>query len=160
MTDIRIIIQTMLPILKKYGFRATIFVITAFIDKRPGYLTSVQLKKLQAYGMDIESHTVNHKPLKELPKAQQLQELTESKAFLEKLLNKKINYIAYPDGSYNKDTIECAKEAGYTMAFTTDGRWSMKKNGLLTLDRDYISSKYDMSIFKDRITNPNYKFTY
>lgn len=151
---------TMLPILKKYGFRATIFVITAFINKRPGYLTSIQLKKLQAYGMDIESHTVNHLPLAELPKAQQLKELIDSKAFLEKLLDKKINYIAYPDGSYNKDTIECAKAAGYTMAFTTDGRWSMKKNGLLTLDRDYISSKYDMSIFKDRITNPNYKFTY
>ncbi len=151
---------TMLPILKKYDFRATIFVITAYIDNLPGYLTSAQLKNLQDYGMDIESHTVNHKPLKELSKVQQLQELTDSKAFLEKLLNKKINYIAYPDGSYNKDTIECAKAAGYTMAFTTDGRWSMKKNGLLTLDRDYISSRYDMSIFKDRITNPNYKFTY
>jgi peptidoglycan/xylan/chitin deacetylase (PgdA/CDA1 family) len=53
----------MLPILKKYDFRATIFVITAYIDKLPGYLTSAQLKKLQHYGMDIESHTVNHKAL-------------------------------------------------------------------------------------------------
>jgi peptidoglycan/xylan/chitin deacetylase (PgdA/CDA1 family) len=150
----------MFPIMKKYGFRATVFVITAYIDKLPGYLTSQQLKDMQAYGIDIESHTVNHKPLKELPKDQQLQELTQSKAFIETLLNKKVNYIAYPDGSYNKDTVECAEEAGYTMAFTTDGRWSMKKNGLLTLDRDYIGSQFDMSKFIDRITNPNYKFTY
>lgn len=150
----------MLPIMKKYGFRATVFVITSYIDKLPGYLTSKQLKEMEAYGIDIESHTVDHKALKELTKPQQQQELTESKAFLETLLNKKINYIAYPDGSYNKDTVECAKEAGYTMGLTTDGRWSMKSNGLLTLDRDYINSQFDMSKFVDRITNPNYKFNY
>jgi len=72
----------MFSIMKKYGFRATIFVITAYIDKSPNYLTSAQLKELQAYGMDIESHTVDHKKLKELPKNQQLQELIDSKAFL------------------------------------------------------------------------------
>jgi Predicted xylanase/chitin deacetylase len=148
----------MFPIMKKYGFRATIFAITDYLDKSKDYLTSNQLKEMQVYGMDIESHTVDHKYLNKLTKEQQLKELTDSKAFLENLLNKKINYIAYPYGAYNKDTVECAKTAGYTMAFTTDGRWSMKKNGILTLDRVYISGQFDMSVFKERITNPNYKF--
>lgn len=148
----------MFPILKKYGFKATVFVITSYINKLPGYLTSKQLKEMQAYGVDIESHTVDHKPLNTLTKAQQLVELADSKAFIEKLLNKKVNYIAYPDGSYNKDTVECAKEAGYTMAFTTDGRWSSKSNGLYTLYRDYINGQFDMNTFIQRITNPNYKF--
>jgi len=148
----------MFPIMKKYGFRATIFVIIAYIDKSPNYLTAAQLKEMQAYGMDIGSHTVDHNKLIELPKDQQLQELIDSKAFLQTLLDKKINYIAYPYGSYNKDTVEYAKEAGYTMAFTTDASWSMKKNGILTLGRVYISGQFDMSVFKDRVTNPNYKF--
>ena len=108
------------------------------------------------YGIDIESHTVDHSYLNKLTKDKQLEELTNSKAFLEKLLNKKINYIAYPYGAYNNNTVECAKEAGYIMAFTTDGRWSMKKNGILTLDRVYISSLHDVSVFIERITNPNY----
>lgn len=146
----------MYPILKKYGFRATIFVITSYIDKSPDYLTSNQLKEMDTYGIDIESHTVDHEPLNKLTKDKQLEELTNSKIFLEKLLNKKILYIAYPYGAYDKNVAECAKEAGYTMAFTTKGRWSMKKNGMFTLDRVYISSLHDINVFTERITNPNY----
>lgn len=146
------------PLLKKYGFRATVFVITGYVDKVGGYLTSSQLKEMNDYGVDLESHTVNHDHLKTLSKDKQLATLTESKAFLEKLLNKKINYIAYPYGEYNNDTLECAKEAGYKLALTTDGRWAMKKNGIFSLDRVYISSQFSMDVFKDRISNPNYKF--
>ncbi|AGK95776.1 polysaccharide deacetylase family protein [Clostridium pasteurianum] len=146
------------PLLKKYGLRATVFVITGYVDKMPAYLTSSQLKEMNSYGVDIESHTVNHDHLKTLTKDKQLATLTESKAFLEKLLNKKINYIAYPYGEYDNNTLECAKQAGYKMALSTDGRWSMKKNGIFSLDRVYISSQFNMDIFKDRISNPNYKF--
>lgn len=42
------------------------------------------------------------------------------------------------------------------MAFTTDGRWSNKENGIYSLDRVYISSLRNMENFKERITNPNY----
>lgn len=146
----------MYPILKKYGFIATIFAITSYIDKSPDYLTSKQLKEMDAYGIDIESHTVEHERLNKLTKDKQLEEFTDLKIFLEKLLNKKINYIAYPFAAYNKNTVECEKESGYTMVFTTDGKWSMKKNCMLTLDRVYISSLHDINVFIERITNPNY----
>ena len=148
----------MFPLLKKYNFKATIFVITANIDKEPRSMTSKQLLEMEKYGVDIESHTVNHEHLKTLTKNKQLETLTQSKKDLEKILNKQINFIAYPYGEYNKDTLLAAKEAGYTMAFTTDGRWSSKKNGILSLDRVYISSLKDISDFKNRITNPNYSF--
>ena len=148
----------MFPLLKKYNFKATIFVITANIDKEPRSMTSKQLLEMEKYGVDIESHTVNHEHLKTLTKNKQLETLTQSKKDLEKILNKQINFIAYPYGEYNKDTLLAAKEAGYTMAFTTDGRWSSKKNGILSLDRVYINSLKDISDFKNRITNPNYSF--
>lgn len=147
----------MFPVLKKYNFKATIFVITSNIDKDPNSMTSKQLLEMEKYGVDIESHTVNHENLKELPKDKQLETLIQSKKDLEKILNKQINFFAYPYGGYNKTAIEAVKEAGYTMAFTTDGRWSSKNNGMLSLDRVYISSFHDMSVFKDRISNPNYK---
>jgi len=150
---------TMFPILKKYNFKATIFVITANIDKDVRNMTSKQLLEMEKFGVDIESHTVNHEHLKELTKNEQLITITQSKNDLEKMLNKKINFIAYPYGEYNKSTLEVTKEAGYTMAFTTDGRWSTKKNGIFSLDRVYISSAFDMKVFVDRITNPNYKFS-
>ena len=149
----------MFPLLKKYNFKATIFVITSNIDKDANSLTSKNLLEMEKYGVDIESHTVNHDNLKELTKAKQLETLTQSKKALEDILNKQINFFAYPYGGYNKSAIEAVKEAGYKMAFTTDGRWSSKKTGILSLDRVYISSFHDMKVFKDRITNPNYKFT-
>lgn len=146
------------PLLKKYNFTATIFMITSCIDNSANYLTSAELKEMSCYGIDIESHTVNHEHLKTLTKGAQLDTLIQSKTFLEKLLNKKINYIAYPYGEYNNDTLICAEQAGYKLALTTDGRWAMKKNGILSLDRVYISSFFSLDIFIDRITNPNYKF--
>ena len=147
----------MFPVLKKYNFKATIFVITSNIDKNPNSMTSKQLLEMEKYGVDIESHTVNHDNLKELSIDKQLQTLVKSKQDLERILNKQVNFFAYPYGGYNKSAIESVKKAGYTMAFTTDGRWSSKNNGMLSLDRVYISSFHDMKVFKDRISNPNYK---
>jgi hypothetical protein len=55
-------------------------------------------------------------------------------------------------------TIADVQKAGYKMALSTDGRWAMKKNGLFSLDRVYISSQFSLKIFKERLTNPNYPF--
>lgn len=148
---------TSFPILKKYGFKATIFVITSTIDKDPSYLTSEQMKEMEAYGFKMESHTVTHRDLDSLSYDEQYKELSESKAALEKLLKRPINYAAYPSGKNNAATVKAAKAAGYTLAFTTAGRWSDKSDGMLTLDRVYISTFYSMQIFIDRLTNPNYK---
>lgn len=143
----------MLPALKKYNFKATIFVITSNIDKNANYLTSKQLIEMEKYGVDIESHTVNHENLKDMPKEKQLETLIKSKKDLEKILNKQVNYFAYPFGGYSKTSIEAVREAGYKMALTTDGRWSSKSDGILSLHRVYISAFHDMKEFKRRLTN-------
>jgi peptidoglycan/xylan/chitin deacetylase (PgdA/CDA1 family) len=147
-----------MPILKKFGFKATIFVITGAVNKSKNYMNVEQLKEMEASGMDIQGHTVHHKNLKELSYAIQLQTLKESKDFLEKSLNKRIKYFAYPYGEYSKETLKAVKEAGYTMAFATAGRWSDKADGILTLDRVFISGSANLDVFIDRISNSNYKF--
>lgn len=145
------------PILKEFGFKASIFVITGVVDKDPNYMTSAQLKELEANGIEIHAHTVNHEKLSELSYDRQLATLKESKEFVEKLLNKKAGCIAYPFGMYNDNTIKAAKEAGYTMGLTTNGKWSGKEDGILTLDRVYISSLRDLDNFKERVNNPDFK---
>ena len=147
-----------LPILRELGFKATIFVITDVVDKSPGYMKLEQLKEMQASGMDIQSHTVYHDNLTKLSYEKQVKTLKESKQFLESALSKKIQYFAYPYGVYSKETLTAVKEAGYTMAFTTAGRWSDKVDGVLTLDRVFISGSANLDVFIERITNPNYKF--
>jgi peptidoglycan/xylan/chitin deacetylase (PgdA/CDA1 family) len=147
-----------LPILKEFGFKATIFVITDAVDKSKNYMNVEQLKKMEASGMDIQSHTSHHKNFKELSYNEQLETLKRSKNFLEKSLNKRIKYFAYPYGEYSKESLKAVKEAGYTMAFATAGRWSDKSDGILTLDRVFISGSANLDVFINRISNPNYKF--
>jgi peptidoglycan/xylan/chitin deacetylase (PgdA/CDA1 family) len=145
------------PVLKALGFRATVFVIPALTDKPGPYLNSTQLKEMDKNGMSIESHTVNHEKLGELSAAKQLETLVQSKQMLETILNKKIQYIAYPFGSYNAYTLEEAQKAGYTMAFTTNDGWAGKSTGIMFLNRVFVNSLKGMDQYIERLNNPNYK---
>ncbi|AZV55240.1 polysaccharide deacetylase family protein [Clostridium sp. AWRP] len=147
------------PILKEFGFKATVFMITSSVNNEKDFLTSSELKQMDSYGMDIESHTVNHDKLDRLTYDKQIQTLKDSKEFLEKLLNKKIKYIAYPYGKWNESAIKALKTEGYSMAFTTAGGWTNKDQGIYTLHRVYVSEKYGMNEFKRRLTNGNYEST-
>ncbi|WP_420868989.1 polysaccharide deacetylase family protein [Clostridium cochlearium] len=145
------------PILKELNIKATIFVITDLIDNNKNYLTSSQIKEMSNNGIDIQSHTSKHEDLPTLSYKEQLETLVKSKKFLENVLNKDIKYIAYPFGNWNNDTLKAVKDAGYSMAVSTTGTWSFKENGIYSLDRVYISSKFDLNEFKRRISTPNYK---
>lgn len=149
--------ETAYPILKEYGFKATIFVISDYIGKDE-YLNISQIKELDENGIQIESHTIKHETLNTLSYYDQLNTLKQSKESLQKLLNREIKYIAYPYGKYNETTIKAAKAAGYSLALTTDGRWSDKSDGIYTLDRVFISGLHDLDTFIYRITTSDYDF--
>lgn len=144
------------PVLKKYGFKATIFVVADAIDKESNYLTSPQLKELQQNGIDIESGTDENVRISNLPSASQLESLKDSKSKLEALLNKKVNYVSYPFGSYNADTLLDAKNAGYTLGFSRDGKWTYKTDDKFKLSRVYISPQHTEADFENRVNNNNY----
>ncbi|MBU3180176.1 polysaccharide deacetylase family protein [Clostridium psychrophilum] len=148
------------PILKKYNFKATIFVITGFLDKGKQFLTSTQLKEMQKNGIDIESHTNLHQKLGTYTYASQLKILKTSKEYLEKTLHKNVKYISYPHGSYNLDTLKAVNAAGYKMAFTTNGRWTSISNGILSLNRVFISGFHHSNSFKTRVNHSWYLFWY
>jgi len=106
------------PILKKYGLRATIFIIPSFISAYPGYMTWEQLKEMDANGITLESHTLTHPKLEELPDDEIRAELLNSKNLLEEQLGHPIEFLAYPTGTYNLHIAGIAKDAGYKGAFT------------------------------------------
>ena len=106
------------PILKKYGLHATIFVIPSFTSLYPGYMTWEQLKEMEANGITIESHTLTHPKLEELPDDEIRSELLNSKTLLEQNLGHPIEFLAYPTGTYNLHIAGIAQAAGYKGAFT------------------------------------------
>ena len=106
------------PILKKYGLRATIFIIPAFTSVYPGYMTWEQLKEMEAGGITVQSHTLTHPKLEALPDDEIRVELLNSKNLLEENLGHPVEFLAYPTGTYNLHIAGLAQDAGYKGAFT------------------------------------------
>ena len=106
------------PILKYYGMRATIFVIPAFVGNYNNYLTWEQLLEMEEHGITVESHTMNHYKLEELPDDEIRSELLNSKQLLEEKLGHPVEFLAYPTGTYNLHIAGIAKSVGYKGAYT------------------------------------------
>ncbi len=68
---------------------------------------------------EIGAHSVNHPSLADHPSAYQLQEIQQSKADLEKLLNHPVTTFAYPYGSFVDETMTLAEQVGLECACST-----------------------------------------
>ncbi|WP_097025624.1 polysaccharide deacetylase family protein [Clostridium peptidivorans] len=137
------------PILKKYNFKATIFLITDSIGQH-SVLNEEQIREMYANNIDFQSHTASHHELNVLPYQKQLDELVRSKEALSKLLNKNIDCICYPVGRYNADTIKAAKTAGYKIGFTTKPGHAKQSDGLYTLTRVRMFPGMGMQILNSK----------
>ena len=111
------------PILKKYGFPATVFMITEKIGSRgspdPGeeedncYLSPDQLREMAGAGITIGSHSATHPHLGRIPFNQADREITHSKKVLEDLLGLPVRWFCYPFGSFYPELMESVRKAGY-----------------------------------------------
>lgn len=149
------------PIMKEYGFKATIFMRggasilpqKAF-DSKTLQVISVSESYKYIYVFEYGCHTYNlHSTdknniplLLSLPKDKIIEDLKMNK----ELFNTK--YIAYPFGKYNSDTIEYIKELGYEMGFTGNHGYVSKAMDKLQLPRIIIEPKTTMAKFKEILT--------
>lgn len=114
------------PILKKYGFTATLFIYTDFIGVSRNALTWHQLAKMKADGIEIGSHTVHHSDLSKPKQEEDAQaymarineELRLSKRIIDKKLGQNTTLLAYPYGRYNKTVLKISEQSGYRIAVT------------------------------------------
>ncbi|MGB9681236.1 MAG: polysaccharide deacetylase family protein [Minisyncoccia bacterium] len=106
------------PILKQYGYPATLFVIPKAVGEE-GYMTLNQLRILSNNGWEIGSHTYSHQKLTTLPASEVERELKRSKEWLEER-GLKVYSFAYPYGAYNESVIEKVKKY-YSVARIGEG---------------------------------------
>ncbi|HEX3045168.1 MAG TPA: polysaccharide deacetylase family protein [Bacillota bacterium] len=117
----------MLPIMKKYGLKATFFIFpNAMGGSKERWLQWDEVLEISRAGMDIGSHALTHPYLtvrkqngKQMDEAQYQvwleKEVTQSKKLLEEKLNIPIKSLAYPFGLYNSQVETAAIKAGYSM---------------------------------------------
>lgn len=119
------------PLLKQYGFRATIFLLgnhqitentwDAETGEQPHKLMTLSEKKMLASDVwEIGSHGFDHLHLTKVSREKAFQEIQKSKESLENDFSKKIYCFAYPFGSTNSEIAQLAKKAGYSFAVNTD----------------------------------------
>jgi peptidoglycan/xylan/chitin deacetylase (PgdA/CDA1 family) len=116
------------PILDKYGFKATFFIVCNYANYNYGdsYMSWQQITQLQNDGMDIESHSMSHKDLAALPVADLDYEIGQSKqCLLDHGINggdgTGVNMFAYPGHSgADNPTIVKTVAKYYNMARSGD----------------------------------------
>ncbi len=94
-----------LPLLKKYSFTSTDYIISGVINNDPNYMTSAMVKNLNSAGQEIGSHTVTHPDLTTLTLPQVDNELSSSQQFLQSLLGIPVKNFASPYGASNQQVV-------------------------------------------------------
>ncbi|NIW20509.1 polysaccharide deacetylase family protein [candidate division KSB1 bacterium] len=151
-----------LPVLRKYNYTATIFVITNYVNKwndwdyplprnRNMHCSWEQLKELAAEGWEIGSHTASHRSLTQLSNSELRHELDESKCQLEKRIQNKVNVLSYPFGKFDDRVIHFAKMSGYQAACTLGHKVSKTKEKLHTLERRGVYFFEPFHLFKVKL---------
>lgn len=138
------------PALRKLGMRATFFVIVNKIGT-PGFMAWEHLREMQAQGMSIQSHTMNHHALATLPAGEIWAELSEARQRLEEMLNKKINFISFPHGSYDARVTRAAAEAGYSAWCTSDFGYYQAWRPPESIPRLIVRNHHVLADFKSMI---------
>ena len=109
------------PLMQKYGFTGTIFMITDFTDaQKPEYIVWAKALEMARAGWRLESHTKNHPSLEGQSVEFQRDQLKGSMDALKKNLGYTPRFLAYPYGKFDQNSIKILQEVGYWGAVTTN----------------------------------------
>lgn len=179
------VIENAVPILKKHGLPAGIFVPADNIGKPPRWeiqdncsdknetiMSEEQVSELYNSGFEIFSHTLSHPVLVESEDDKLKAEMVESKQILERIIGHEVIGISYPHGACDKRVCAAAKQAGYKLGFTIEpctvddstddlqiGRFAVSANDGLVKFRLKVCGAYQVTKYlqalKRKIMRPN-----
>lgn len=130
------------PVLKKYGLRATFFIIVNEVGRMQGdRLNWEQLRKMQDSGLiTIGSHAVGPDPLTKIKSEEELRrQIFDAKKILEEKLGRPVETFAYPEGRFNAHIRQLVIDAGYKVAVATSPGRDYPNDDTYALKRIRIS---------------------
>jgi peptidoglycan/xylan/chitin deacetylase (PgdA/CDA1 family) len=162
--------QLALPVLDKYAFKATFWIIAG---KGIGW-PHMDWDEIEAVAQnpryDVYSHTMTH-PWKSgdtMPDwmkgrtvgkgpDQVRWELTESRRVLAEKLGRPVPYLAWPGGHYDEAMIELARESGYVALFTIDNGVNHPGDSPLRIRRTMVHGGCDDQVFAQILSDGLYR---
>jgi peptidoglycan/xylan/chitin deacetylase (PgdA/CDA1 family) len=143
-----------LPVLLRYGFGATVFVVAGQLGgvnawdepgPRKALLTTDQIRAVAGAGIEIGSHSLSHPRLSMLPEGRLRGEVRDSGAILGDVLGREVAGFCYPYGALGAREADAVAEAGYAYACavgksTVDGDISTV-DGRFAIRRTYVGDR-------------------
>ncbi|MHA0289051.1 polysaccharide deacetylase family protein [Mycobacterium sp. C3-094] len=141
-------ITTALPMLQRFGYTASIFVLAGRLGgtnewSRPGpekaLLTAAEVRELDRSGMEVGSHGLQHVSLVKADDEQLNAEVIRSRDILAEVLGHEVGGFCYPYGYLDARVVGVARTAGYDYACAVKtsaeiGRYAIPRT--LVHDRD------------------------
>lgn len=144
----RSVYDLMSPLLKRYGYPATLFIYPSAISNADYAMTWAQLRELKASGLfDIQSHTYWHpnfiREKRTLAPAAYAKlvdsQLVRSREKLERETGGGVTLLAWAFGLYDGELMRRAAELGYEAAFTIERRHARPGDALMAIPRYLVT---------------------
>ena len=160
------------PIMARYGFTATVYVITGMVGRvtnwtahgaglpRQAIADWSQLESLQQFGVEIGAHTASHGFLTAYSDAELQRELRQPRVLLQEQLGVPVNSFAYPQGDYDSRVVAAVRRAGYTSAVTIDQGRASRGDDLFRLPRLHVGNNATPDVIRAFVVptiSPTYK---
>lgn len=135
-----------MPVLRAHGFRATLYVPTAYVGATTGFNLSMgeqhravlswqALLDISAEGIEVAAHSHTHPQLDRLPQRVISEEVRRSRRLLEDKLGLAVDGFAYPFGYWNRAVRAAVDADGYRYACAVDDLITAPDDDVLTLPR-------------------------
>jgi hypothetical protein len=121
-----------LPTLRRRGWPGVLDLAVRNLTR--GDIEPWQVRRLIAAGWEIAAHTISHVDLTTLDSAELRGEVAGSRAELQRLFGKPVQFFCYPLGRYDSRVLAAVKAAGFLGA-TTENRGLARPAEPFTLDR-------------------------
>jgi len=161
-------LTTAAPLLRKYRFSATCYVVvdaigsynrwdTEFVRERKTLMDRGQIERWLSAGMEVGSHSSSHPRLPQLDAPHQLAEIHESRTALQRMLNVQVEHFAYPYGKFTPDTVELVRRAGYRSAVTVVPGVARMSDDRLRLPRILVNGERGLGSFLVQAATPYWR---
>ncbi|MBQ6432190.1 MAG: polysaccharide deacetylase family protein [Oscillospiraceae bacterium] len=135
------------PLLKKYGVKATIFVIAGAPNNQQHMATEQQIREMSTSGLvSIQSHSYSHPDMDGLNYDETLYEMAQSKKIITRIAGKEPIVLCYPTGKYNDYTLQLGPEYYMFGIKMNGGLYNTSANPFL-VNRYYVSRYTDLYTF-------------
>jgi peptidoglycan/xylan/chitin deacetylase (PgdA/CDA1 family) len=136
------------PLLQRFGFVGTFFLISGPIDDRdPDFLSWTQVEEMHAAGMKFEPHSYNHPDMRNRGYDFVVFQILAPKEAIEARTGETCRFFAYPSGRYDQFVIDVLRSAHFWGGVLTEQGATHTTDDLFTLRRVRIHGADDLDTF-------------